>query len=122
MKTKLKYLTRWYPISAISYIKQALKSELEKLKESKSKWKESGDQFLMFIYETYPPKTKYKVPKKADVIGQPKEKLKKLFQKAVISYHPDKQDVKKFGMKWKVLSEEITKMLTNFYEVYKTEQ
>lgn len=96
-----------------------MKSELEKLNESKSNWKESGDQFLMFIYETHPPKTKCKVPKKNDVIGQPKEKLKKLFQKAVISYHPDKQNVEKFGMKWKVLSEEITKLLTNFYEVYK---
>ena len=96
-----------------------MKPELDKLKEMKDKWEESGDKFLMFVYEAHPPKITCKVPKRSNVIGQPKDKLKKLFQKAVINYHPDKQDVERFGMKWKVLSEEITKLLTNFYEVYK---
>ena len=45
--------------------------------------------------------------------------LKKLYQKAVIHYHPDKVDVEQHGKKWKVLSEEITKLLTRHYEFYK---
>ena len=40
-------------------------------------------------------------------------------QKAVIHYHPDKVDVKEHGMKWKVLCEEIEKILTRKYESYK---
>ena len=45
--------------------------------------------------------------------------LKKLYQKAVVHYHPDKVDEEEHGAKWKVLTEEITKLLTNIYEFYK---
>ena len=45
--------------------------------------------------------------------------LKKLYQKAVIHYHPDKVDEEEHGAKWKVLTEEITKLLTKTYEYYK---
>ena len=45
--------------------------------------------------------------------------MKKLYQKGVVHYHPDKVDVEKHGKKWKVLSEEITKFLTSHYESYK---
>ena len=41
---------------------------------------------------------------------------KKLLTKALGVYHPDKVDEKVYGMKWKVLCEEITKMLTFHYE------
>ena len=73
----------------------------------------------MFIYEKFPPKVACTIPKKEDVVGKEMTSLKKLFQKAVIYYHPDKQDVERFGMKWKVLSEEITKDLSTFYEITK---
>ena len=39
-----------------------------------------------------------------------------MLQKAVIHYHPDKVDVEEHGMKWKVLVEEIEKVLTRKYE------
>ena len=38
---------------------------------------------------------------------------------AIIHYHPDRQNVEKHGKKWKVLCEEITKILTSRYESHK---
>ena len=73
----------------------------------------------MFIYKTFPPKTNCSPPKKKEVIGKPMKQLKKLFCKALVHYHPDKVDVERFGMKAKVLNEEITKYLSSFYEVTK---
>ena len=97
-----------------------MKPELEKLKEANTKcYNDKGGEFLMFIYETFPPKTNCKPPKKEDVIGKPMKKLKKLFLKAIVHYHPDKVDVERFGEKTKVLNEEITKYLSSFYEVTK---
>jgi len=96
-----------------------LKTELKEISEAKKKWKDQGGEFLMFIYEKFPPKVTCTIPKKEDVVGKEMTSLKKLFQKAVIYYHPDKQDVERFGMKWKVLSEEITKDLSTFYEITK---
>eukprot|EP00111_Clytia_hemisphaerica_P005098 TCONS_00014678-protein len=96
-----------------------LKTELEEIAEAKKKWKKEGGKFLMFIYEKFPPKVTCTIPKKEDVVDKEMKSLKKLFQKAVIYYHPDKQDVERFGMKWKVLSEEITKDLSTFYEITK---
>lgn len=97
-----------------------MKPELDKLKEANKKWyNDKGGEFLIFIYETFPPKTNYTPLKKKDVIGKPMAKLKKLFTKALVHYHPDKVDVERFGMKAKVLNEEITKYLSSFYEVTK---
>ena len=48
-----------------------------------------------------------------------RDKMKKCLQTAVVHYHPDSVDVEKEGKKWKVLSEEITKMFTQRYERYK---
>ena len=45
--------------------------------------------------------------------------LKKLYLRAVIHYHPDRVDEEEHGAKWKVLTEEITKLLTSSYEIYK---
>ena len=48
-----------------------------------------------------------------------KDNMKKAFQKAILHYHPDKSEPEKNGMKWKVLTEEITKFLTKRYECFK---
>ena len=45
--------------------------------------------------------------------------VKKLYLKAVIHYHPDKVSEEEHGKKWKVLTEEITKILLRTYECYK---
>ena len=91
-----------------------LKTELTELKEYESK---PSETLLEFIYEKFPPKNPnhklLKLPSKGDEDFN--SKLKKLLRNAVIHYHPDRQDVEKHGKKWKVLAEEITKMLTNRY-------
>ena len=48
-----------------------------------------------------------------------KDNMKKALQKAILHYHPDKSELEKNGMKWKVLTEEITKFLTKRYEYIK---
>lgn len=77
--------------------------------------KDAGhEDFLRFVYKTFPPKNKQHklvLPKQFDHV-----KVKKALQKAVVHYHPDSVDVETHGKKWKVLSEEITKLLTSKYE------
>jgi hypothetical protein len=43
--------------------------------------------------------------------------MKKLLQKAIVHYHPDKQA--NYPRKWQVLCEEITKALNALYCEYK---
>ena len=78
---------------------------------------------LLYFFR-YPPKNEnYKLPEELpDVsMGYPgyNKSLKVILRNAVIHYHPDRCDVKIHGHTWKVLSEEITKMLTCKYEVLK---
>ncbi|KAK3084872.1 hypothetical protein FSP39_020577 [Pinctada imbricata] len=76
-------------------------------------------EFLKYVYRVFPPKnTEHKlegVPRQKYTFIE-HDKTKKLLQKAVIHYHPDKVDTEKHGKVWKVLSEEITKILTRRYE------
>lgn len=44
------------------------------------------------------------------------KEFKKLFFKVLVVFYFDKVDEKEYGMKWKVLSEEIIKMIINYYE------
>lgn len=76
-------------------------------------------EFLFHVIENIPPKRKFSLPSKEKVLQMSQGDLKKIFQKAVVVYHPDKQDVEEYGMKWKVLCAEITKVFTNIYEAYK---
>jgi len=68
--------------------------------------------FLKHIYATYPPKNSNC---SLDLSQYPK----KLLLKAILHYHPDKQDREVHGEKWAVLCEEIVKLLTPRYELYK---
>ena len=104
-------------LSSFQIVLQALKPELDKLYDAKNKHTgQEGGKFLLFVYKEFPPKISCKIPDHDDVIGESMKKLKKLFQRAVINYHPDKQDEEKFGIKWKILCEEITKYLSAYYE------
>ena len=66
-----------------------------------------------------------KVPPKNGAVLEPslsrdsKEQMKKAFLKAVTHYHPDKKCNKESGIEWRVLCEEITKRLNEYYEVVK---
>ena len=66
---------------------------------------------LQFIYKTWPPKKKENIAK----VGSIKRRL----QRAIHCYHPDSQDKEKHGMEWFVMAEEITKVLTEKYNVMK---
>ena len=53
---------------------------------------------------------------KWESVERKSKEYKKLLVKALSVYHPDKVDENHHGKKWKVLCEEITKMLTFHYE------
>ena len=77
-------------------------------------------EFVKFIYKTFPPKNKeHTPPAKSEMEDLKHDEKKKVLQKAVLHYHPDKINVEKDGRKWQVLCEEITKEFTRKYESYK---
>jgi len=98
------------------YIKE-LEAELKDLKEANGGSGNSGVQCLLrHIYKTYPPKDP---EHKLDDKDLDEQKTKKALLKAILHYHPDKQDTNKHGRKWAVLCEEITKLLNGRYEMCK---
>ncbi|PVD22212.1 hypothetical protein C0Q70_18018 [Pomacea canaliculata] len=97
-------------------IMKEIKDDLDKLTEKFAM--SSQSDFLKYIYATHPPKNpNHKLDENAAF--EDKEVLKKLYLKAVVHYHPDKVDEEKDGAKWKVLCEEITKLLSQQYQKYK---
>ncbi|KAK3092544.1 hypothetical protein FSP39_004187 [Pinctada imbricata] len=97
--------------------KEELKEEFKELNDKHDKT--NNIAFLKFVYTRFPPKNpQNKLPAEMDGVLDHKA-VKKLLQTAVVHYHPDRADPDKNGMKWKVLSEQITKYLTNRYEVMK---
>ena len=97
-----------------------MKDEIKTLTDAKDKFKGDDAGLLLHIYKTFPPKNKgHKPPPEKELKAMSKKELKKIFQKAVLHYHPDKQDAEVHGMKWKVFCDEITKTLTRVYECYK---
>lgn len=86
------------------------------------KYKTRAVDLIKYVYINYPPKNpSWQKPsaddmKKWQEMESDSKDYKKLLIKALSVYHPDKVDEKVHGMKWKVLCEEITKMLTNHYE------
>lgn len=95
-------------------ILKTLEKEIKQLKDREGS---DNEDFLKFIYKTFPPKKKthkLKLPKMTDQDSY--TKMKKTLQKAVIHYHPDSVDEEKHGKKWKVLCEEVTKYVTQRYE------
>lgn len=84
-------------------IRLELKADLDELKEVSE---ESAEDLIDLIYRKHPPKrgTKSSSPD-----------LKKRLRQALLHYHPDKQQVDTFGLKWVVLTEEITVLLNHHY-------
>ncbi|XP_052057822.1 uncharacterized protein LOC127698399 [Mytilus californianus] len=98
---------------------EELESEMKDLKQNDANHTQS-DEFLKYVYEKFPPvNPENKLEGLPDSGTIARADLKKILQKAVVHYHPDRVDVEKHGMKRKVLSEEITKYLTLRYEFFK---
>ena len=96
------------------------KEELkEEFKELKTKHEKSDSvAFMRYVYKSFPPKNpQHVLPAEIDIKDD--KAVKKLLQTAVVHYHPDRADPDKNGMKWKVLSQEITKYFTQRYEIMK---
>ena len=77
-------------------------------------------ELILHIFDKYPPKStsaKLKIPTKEDLDGLEEPNLRKFIQKMLLYYHPDKVDESEHGGKWKVLCNEITKILTPQLEV-----
>ena len=100
-----------------SYLKE-LKEDLEKLGK---KARESDEALLKHVYKKHPPKKEIFKLGAIPEIGSDtyRKDMKALFRNAVIHYHPDKVDVHKDGLAWKVLCEEISKHLSSRYESFK---
>lgn len=85
-------------------------------------YKASAVDLITHVYDNYPPKNpSWQKPSdeamnKWEELEKDSKDYKKLLVKALSVYHPDKVDENLYGMKWKVLCEEITKMLTYHYE------
>jgi hypothetical protein len=85
-----------------------LKDVLSKIKRASAK---STETLIDFIYANHPPKN-----------GQQKStdgNLKTQLKMALLHYHPDKQNMETHGLKWMVLAEEITLLLTFHYTGFK---
>lgn len=97
---------------------EELSEELADIKKNNT----TAIALIKHVYTNYPPKTSsWEKPSdddmaKWDSMESGTKEFKKLLLKALAVFHPDKVDEKEHGMKWKVLSEEITKMITNYYE------
>ncbi len=103
-------------------ILQELKDEIKVLNDARTQFIGNDAELLLHIYKIFPPKnTTHKPPPKKEINKMDNKGLKKVYQKAVLHYHPDKQDKEKYGRKWQVLCDEITKHLTRIYEAYKLE-
>ena len=88
-----------------------LAGDIRKLQEAS----EDVQIFLRYIYKAHPPK---KSEHKLDETLIESDQIKKAIKTAILHYHPDKLS-DKLGRKWLVLSEEITKYLTNMYRLYR---
>ena len=90
---------------------EKLKGALEELERVEKE--ENIYDFLHYLFEKYPPKMKqWKKPKQIN-----RETGKKVFRWACVWYHPDKNQ--KWGMEWEVLCEEISKIVSKKYSIFK---
>ena len=103
-----------YPIDPKAYLGRCNSLLKFLLQEYECK---GNEDVLKFVYKKFPPKDKKKKLNLPNPVSH--EKMKKCLQKAVCHYHPDNVDGEKHGKKWKVLSEEICKVLTQRYEQMK---
>jgi len=100
------------------YLKE-LEPEMKILNEARNSLFTKDVEFLLLVLEKFPPKVTVKIEEKGKLDKMQRCELKKVFQRIVVHYHPDRQHNSDIGMKWKILCGEITKMFTSIYEMYK---
>jgi hypothetical protein len=85
-----------------------LKQALDELKEAS---KILDQELFNHIYDKHPPKRGTKSTEPL---------IRSWYKTALLHYHPDKQDLEEHGLKWIVMSEEITVLLTYHFELMKS--
>mmetsp|Transcript_5935 Transcript_5935/g.8876 ORF Transcript_5935/g.8876 Transcript_5935/m.8876 type:complete len:471 (+) Transcript_5935:36-1448(+) len=103
---------------AFDQLSSAEKAVLESLKPTIEEiQKEAGKNIqalIKFLYTKHPPK----IDKSKHQLGElSSNQLKKALRKAILHYHPDKNC--QGDLKWRLLCEEITKILNNKYQLFK---
>ena len=93
-------------------IMEKLKPEMEKLAEAKNMLL---DEFVNFLFENFPPKHKKNAKKPSVENMHDPAKKKKIYITLCSYYHPDKIDESKFGLKYKVMCEEVAKVVNERY-------
>ena len=98
--------------SSRAKVMEELQTEMKQLKGAKNLLL---DEFVNFLFENFPPKHKKNAQKpKVEDMCDPTKK-KKVYITLCSYYHPDKIDATKFGTKYKVLCEEIAKVVNERY-------
>ena len=90
------------------YVKQ-LDFELKQLEAAAHN---TDEDFLDFLFSTFPPVHREKCKKPAVIPGSG---MKKVYIKLSMYYHPDKVDTTVHGRKYQVLCEEIAKVVNARY-------
>ncbi|XP_021352477.1 uncharacterized protein LOC110449746 [Mizuhopecten yessoensis] len=102
-------------------VKKGMTEQLDELEKADKK---RDLEFLDYVYKKFPPKNPmhkklFVLPTDTSDIDHSKKK--KLYQKAVVNYHPDRANVEENGVQWKVMTEEITKRFNCRYNRMKNE-
>ncbi len=96
-------------------VEKEIEDDLKELKKQADK--EDRISFINFVYEKYPPKLDEKKFKKPNLKTEsPIDEIKKVYKKALIHFHPDKNSGAKYGYAWHFIAVEIAKYLGHFYE------
>eukprot|EP00090_Calanus_glacialis_P008129 TRINITY_DN16465_c0_g1_i1.p1 TRINITY_DN16465_c0_g1~~TRINITY_DN16465_c0_g1_i1.p1 ORF type:complete len:947 (-),score=231.07 TRINITY_DN16465_c0_g1_i1:110-2656(-) len=96
-------------------IMKELEKEIAKLDVAK---KLSDEEFVKFLFANFPPK--HKENAKMPEVSQTHQVIKKAYIKLSTFYHPDKIDTEKYGEKYKVFCEEISKRVNSRYAQMKS--
>ena len=80
---------------------------------------QSFQEFIEFLFKTFPPKHKENAKKPEVKDPNNSGEKKRAYYILCSNYHPDKVDASKFGMKYKVLCGEITKRINQKYGAMK---
>ena len=94
---------------------QFMKELLPELKMLDSAAGQSFQEMIEFLFKNFPPKHREKAKKPEVKDPNNAGEKRRAYFILCTNYHPDKVDASKYGMKWKVLCDEITKRINQVY-------
>ena len=94
---------------------QIMTELVPELKELDSVAGQSFQEMIEFLFKTFPPKHKENAKKPEVKDANNAGEKRRAYFILCAHYHPDKVDVSKYGMKYKILCEEISKRINEKY-------